>query len=226
MNILDFGAIISVAFLGSLGHCTGMCGGFVVAYSSAKVSHILSPYHRFIAHLFYNMGRISSYVFLGMGVGLVGSLFTFSRHISGYFHFAIGIVMVLMGLSLMGKIKFLTEMEFSIASKPFFKSIFSKLIHSKKYSSFYGLGVLNGFVPCGFVYFFLATAAASKSLLEGGFVMLIFGLSTMPVLLGLGFFTEMIHKNNFRGVLNKIASVIIIAYGIHMAYKGYFSIIS
>lgn len=52
------------AFLGSLGHCIGMCGGFVMAYS-AKIDTSNTSLFQFFAHLSYNLGRISSYTFLG-----------------------------------------------------------------------------------------------------------------------------------------------------------------
>ncbi len=203
-----------------------MCGGFIMAYSSVKVTPLTSSLDQFFAHLIYNLGRVSSYVLLGVIFGFFGSIFTFSAKSSGYFYFVIGIVMVLMGLSLMGKIKFLTSLESIIAFNPFFKTFFSKLIHSKSYSSFYGLGLLNGLLPCGLVYFFLASAAASGSALKGGLVMLVFGLSTIPALLGLGFLVGFLHKNNFRGIMIQIASVIIIGYGIYMSYLGYSAIIA
>ena len=125
-----------------------------MAYSSAKIAPSASSLHQFIVHLIYNIGRVSSYIVLGMLFGLFGSIFTFSAQSSGYFYFITGIIMVLMGLSLMGKIKFLTSLESSIAFNPMIKQLFSRLIHSKSYWSFYGLGMLNGFLPCGLVYFF------------------------------------------------------------------------
>ncbi|HFS82397.1 MAG TPA: sulfite exporter TauE/SafE family protein, partial [Epsilonproteobacteria bacterium] len=33
MNSIDIVSIVTVAFLGSIGHCIGMCGGIIVAYS-------------------------------------------------------------------------------------------------------------------------------------------------------------------------------------------------
>ena len=36
METISIVTIISIAFLGSFGHCVGMCGGIVIAYSSTK----------------------------------------------------------------------------------------------------------------------------------------------------------------------------------------------
>ncbi len=134
-----------------------------MAYSSAKIDPTSSSFHQFLSHFIYNVGRISAYIILGILFGALGSLFTFSAYVSGYFYFFAGIVMVLMGLSMMGKMKFLTSLESNIAFHPLIKKIFSHLIHTKTLVSFYGLGLLNGFLPCGLVYFFLATAATSGS---------------------------------------------------------------
>lgn len=209
-----------------MGHCIGMCGGFVVAYSSAKIDTSTSSFGQFFYHFIYNMGRITSYIVLGMLLGYLGSVFTFSAHSAGYFYFIVGILMVLMGLSLLGKIKFLTSLESSIAFNPAIKKIFSNLIHSKSILSFYGLGILNGFLPCGLVYFFLATAATTGSLLWGGIVMAIFGLSTMPALLGFGFIVGFLRGSNFREVMIKVAGLVIVAYGLYMSYLGYCAVIA
>lgn len=197
-----------------------------MAYSSTKIKPLSSSFEQFIAHLIYNLGRISSYVLLGLLFGFLGGMVTFSPKSAGYFYFIIGILMILMGLSLMGKMKILTSLESSIAFNPFFKSFFSKLIHSPSFGSFYGLGLLNGLLPCGLVYFFLASAAASGSALKGGFVMLVFGLSTMPALLGLGFLVGFLYQNYFREMMIKIASMVIIGYGIYISYLGYSAIIA
>ncbi len=39
MESISIISIITIAFLGSFGHCIGMCGGIVVAYSSTKIGH-------------------------------------------------------------------------------------------------------------------------------------------------------------------------------------------
>ncbi len=203
-----------------------MCGGFIVAYSSSKIDTKSSKTRQIISHMFYSLGRITSYIFIGMISGALGNVVSFSKVSMGYFYFFIGLFMVLMGLSLMGKIRFLTSLESSLATNPFVKKIFSFLIHSKSIYSFYGLGILNGFLPCGLVYFFAVSAAATGSIFWGGFTMLIFGLSTMPTLLGFGYIVGFLKGSNFREVMIKLASIVIILYGIYMSYLGYMSIMS
>ncbi len=198
-----------------------MCGGFVVAYSSAKISSNDAKITQFIYHLFYNLGRISSYVTLGAIFGFLGSEVSYSKTASGYVYFVVGILMVLMGLSLMGKIKFLSFLESSIALHPQVRRVFSALLQSKSKLSFYFLGMLNGFIPCGLVYFFLVSAVASGSIFGGILVMFIFGLSTMPSLIGFGFMLGFLKSTEWRGKMIKIASFVIILYGIYLSFLGF-----
>lgn len=198
-----------------------MCGGFVVAYTSAKINPKASVPSQLTAHLAYNIGRITSYALLGVVFGFMGSVIAFSPLVLGYLYFCVGILMVLMGLSLMGKIKFLTSLESSLASHPLVRTLFSKLIHSSSLGSFYGLGMLNGFLPCGLVYFFAVSAVATASWFWGGVVMVIFGLSTVPALLGFGYVIGFLKGGSFRELMIKIAGVMIIGYGIYMSYMGF-----
>jgi sulfite exporter TauE/SafE len=80
--------------------------------------------------------------------------------------------------------------------------------------------VLNGFLPCGLVYFFLAMAATTASWFWGGVVMLIFGLSTIPILLSFGYLIGFLKGANFREAMIKIAGIMIVGYGIYMSYIG------
>jgi len=213
-----------VAFLGSLGHCIGMCGGFVIAYSTAKIDSSMNKTKQFFAHLTYNLGRITSYMIIGAFFGLLGGILLISKTTHGTLYVLVGIFMVLMGISLSGNLKFLTTIEVSLAKFEFFRKLFSKLIHSKSLPSFFFLGMLNGFLPCGLVYFFAASAAATGSPFWGAVVMLIFGLSTMPVLFGLGTVAGFLKSSNFRNIMIKLASIVIAIYGIYMIYKGYWFI--
>lgn len=203
-----------------------MCGGFIVAYSSVKIDANTPKSRQFFSHLFYNLGRVSSYTFLGVIFGLLGSVISFSKTSTGYFYFLVGLFMILMGLSLMGKIKFLTSLESMLATNTLIKPLFSKLIHAKSFASFYGLGMLNGFLPCGLVYFFAISAAASGSAFWGAVIMLIFGLTTIPSLLSFGYIIGFLKSGNFREIMIKLASILIILYGLYMSYTGYTAVVN
>ena len=221
MDTINLLTIISIAFLGSFGHCIGMCGGIVLAYSTIKITPESSKVSKTVAHLLYNFGRVLTYTILGAIFGAIGGVATFSNTANGTLLIIAGVAMILAGLSLMGKIKFLTLIEHSISSSNFYKQSFQKILHSKSNVSFFILGMLNGLLPCGFVYFFAITAASTASPFYGALVMFIFGVSTIPAMFSLGFLSSLASATSFRNMMMSLSSVAVILYGLFTLYNGY-----
>ena len=221
MNNIDLLIILSTAFLGSVGHCIGMCGGIVVAYSSTKIDHKDSWGRQTISHLAYNFGRVTTYTMLGAVFGLLGKAIAFTPTTKGVLFVITGILMVAAGLSLLGNLKFLNSAEWSVSKNKWYQSTFRKLISSNSLSSFYLLGMLNGIIPCGLVYSFAIFAAATASPLWGAIVMATFGLATIPALFFLGTVTKFLQKGSLRGTMMKLAAMLVVFYGFYTLYKGY-----
>ena len=220
MELTDLWTIFFVALLGSIGHCIGMCGGFVVAYTTTKIGPNNSKLFQVFAHSLYSSGRIVSYMAIGAIFGYVGNAIGFSFTSKGILFIIIGILMILIGISLSGKLKFLTVIEHSLAQSKLFKKLFKSVIQSKSLSSFFFMGVLNGLIPCGLVYFFATAAVASGSAMMGAIVMLVFGLATVPALLILGMISGFVTQMSWRKNVLTLASVIIAGYGLYTGFKG------
>ncbi len=221
MENIDLILIISTAFLGSFGHCIGMCGGIVVAYSSSKIDPKSSQLTQTLSHLAYNFGRVITYTILGAIFGLIGKAVAFTPTTKGILFLLTGVLMLLAGLSLLGKLNFLNSAEFSFSKYSWFQKSFKALLTSSSYSSFFLLGVLNGLIPCGLVYSFAIMAASSASPLWGALIMATFGLSTIPALFFLGTVTKFLQKGSLREVMMKLAAFLVVAYGLFTMYKGY-----
>ena len=221
METVNILTIISIAFLGSFGHCIGMCGGIVMAYSTIKIEPQSSKVSKTIAHLLYSFGRVFTYSILGALFGALGGVVLFSNNANGILLIVAGIAMVLAGLSLMGKIKFLTLIEHSFSSSTLYKNSFKKVLNSKSNVSFFLLGMLNGLLPCGFVYFFAITAASTADPLYGALVMFIFGLSTIPAMFSVGFLASLATATSFRNMMMSLSSVAVLLYGVFTIYSGY-----
>jgi len=151
-------------------HCLGMCGPIVASFppSGGSLSVLLDPYH---------LARISVYGILGVISGLIGSLFSL-----GGLHLFAGIAFLLLlfvGLTFMLK----GTMDFGFTGHTFFKKLWGKALKTGGFTGRMTLGALNGLLPCGMVYFALATAIAWGSLGESVMFMLTFGLGTLPLLL-------------------------------------------
>jgi len=221
MNTIDWFFIISTAFLGSFGHCVGMCGGIVIAYTSTKIADKASKARQSLSHLLYSFGRITTYVVLGASFGYLGGVAVFNNTANGILWIVAGIAMVLSGLSLLGKTKFLTLIEHSFSSSNWYKESFRKLLRSQTYLSFFMLGMLNGLLPCGLVYSFGIMSASSASPLYGALIMFVFGLSTIPAMFSLGFFIGFFKQSSFRNIMIRLTAISILLYGVYTLYNGY-----
>lgn len=221
MGNIDLIIILTTAFLGSVGHCIGMCGGIVVAYSSTKIDQRTSYLEQTSAHLAYNFGRVTTYTILGAAFGFVGQVVAFTPTTKGVLFLITGMLMILAGLSLIGNLKFLNSAEWSVSKYAWYQNSFRALMSNKSYLSFYLLGLLNGIIPCGLVYSFAIFAASTADPLAGALVMATFGLATIPALFFLGFLTKILQKGSLRGTMMKLASLLVILYGVITLYKGY-----
>jgi uncharacterized protein len=60
--------VLVLGFLGSFGHCAGMCGPIAVAFSLSEQKERSLPFH-----LLLNLGRLLSYALVGVAIGGLGS---------------------------------------------------------------------------------------------------------------------------------------------------------
>ncbi|MBU0633048.1 sulfite exporter TauE/SafE family protein [bacterium] len=221
MNSIELTAIISFAFLGSIGHCIGMCGGFIMTYTMAKVKPTDSKFVQSLYHLSYNLGRVATYTVLGALFGYFGSLWEINPLVRSVMFTIAGILMVVMGLSFAGKLKFLNSIEIPISNYSWFKRMFTYQMNSGSKSSFFILGMLNGLLPCGLVYTMLVTATTTSSAFYGALVMFVFGIFTIPTLFTFAFAISLFSGQKFRSLMIQLAALTVIIFGIWTIYKAY-----
>ncbi|MDW3652030.1 MAG: sulfite exporter TauE/SafE family protein [Bacteroidia bacterium] len=174
---------LSLGFLGSL-HCVGMCGPISLALSSGSGKGKF-----WLGRLLYNLGRTTTYVLLGLLVGIFGqslSLAGFQQSLS-----------IILGISWLLILLLLPNWENRLLKLPFLRKFLlkikgglSSLIQKRSVPLMYNAGIMNGFLPCGLVYVALSGAMASNSLEESLAFMALFGLGTIPAMLALSFFSH------------------------------------
>ncbi len=181
-------SLMSAFLVGLLGggHCVGMCGGIVSAVSM----HL--PHHKtklpFL--LAYNTGRILSYTLAGTIAGLVGASSFFLQHVLPVQQVLYGIsslMLITLGLYLAGIWHGVTYLE--AAGKVIWKTLqpYSKrYIPVQNFKQAFILGILWGWLPCGLVYSVLIAAIATGNAINGGLLLLAFGLGTLPTLIAMG----------------------------------------
>jgi sulfite exporter TauE/SafE len=184
--------IFAAGFAGSF-HCIGMCGGFACAIGRDP----RGPGATLVRHLLYNVGRVSTYCFLGGLAGalgqvictregmtvplLSGPLDTGQRLLS----IVAGLLMIVMALQFFGLLPGLHRLTTGFAGSTLVMSLRS-LLGAPSRAAPLAFGVFNGLLPCPLVYAFAAQAAATAGALPGCLTMAAFGLGTFPALLLMG----------------------------------------
>lgn len=178
-----------IGLLGSL-HCVGMCGPIALALPIGKKSNT----GKFVSIITYNFGRISTYAFIGVLLGALGlgvSFFGFQQ----YFSIAMGALIIVAALSKKSFEKIFEQNQF-LANQLFkLKKGMQHFIAKRNLTAFFSMGLLNGLLPCGLVYFAVIGAITSYGVVESSLYMVVFGLGTLPAMLFIAFSPNWINEN-------------------------------
>lgn len=179
--------------LGSLSHCAGMCGPFVLSQVAARLEALpaarMSEFRRLdgAALLPYHLGRATTYTGLGALAGwAAGALAGW-----GGFRYVAGILLVVAALFLVGMaVPRLKGMLGGGGGESWWSrhvaGLARPLFASPTGWRGWLLGVALGFIPCGLLYAALAAAAASGDSLAAAMAMAAFAAGTVPVLVAVG----------------------------------------
>ncbi len=193
---LDLLLIASLGFLGSFGHCAGMCGPLSVAFSLSQKEKQSNWLSSFAFHLLLNLGRILSYGCVGAILGTVGSVAIASGQLVGIgselrqgIVIFTGLLLIWFGLGqikpdFLPKLPVLHPLQGSLHNG--LSRIMSKLSSQTQWWIPGLLGSFWGLIPCGFLYAAQIKAAQTGNLWLGATTMVCFGLGTTPVMLGVG----------------------------------------
>lgn len=181
--------LLATAFVtGLLGsaHCFGMCAGISGLFAvNINVASMKTQVPKAIA---YNVGRVLSYAVLGVAVAMIGkTMVSGIPDIAAPVRFASGVLIILVGLQLAFGWRLLSPLENAGAKlwnriAPAAKG----LVPVETTAQALGLGLIWGWLPCGLVYSVLLLAATTTDPIGGGFVMIAFGLGTMPAMIATG----------------------------------------
>ncbi len=215
MQPFELSQILSAFIIGLLGgsHCVVMCGGIVSAISLPSSN--TSP---FVRSLFYNLGRISSYTFIGALFGGIGYALGFLGDIKtiqlGLSLFS-AIILILMGLYITGWLNWLVKIE--LLGKRIWQKIEPlgrRWIPIEHHHQAYLVGAIWGWLPCGLVYSVLIWSLSAGSAINGALLMLAFGLGTLPNLLAMGWFSQTLTGLLHKQWVKQVAGLVIIAFAL------------
>lgn len=187
-NSVTHPMLFAIGLLTSL-HCVGMCGAINLSASSTR--------RRAVA---YNTGRIACYTLVGCAAGALGAAFSIDRTLLSALVLAASVVMLVAGLSIGGLVSL---PEVPCASRALARP-----------GSALAVGFFNGFMPCAPLLAMQAYAVSTGGPLEGGAAMLLFGLGTLPVMLGFGMLRSWLER--FRHIVRPAMAGLIVVLALYM----------
>jgi len=187
-----------------------MCGPLVLALPSSN---------GFLAkRLLHNAGRVVTYGLFGFIFGLAGS----GLYIAG--------LQQTVSITLGSLILLTVILPFNIKNRIMetagfnkfiilLKAGISKLYKSGSVKAVFGIGILNGFLPCGFVYVALTGAILVGDALGSTIFMIMFGLGTIPAMIALSLAGNVITLS-FRNRLKKFIPAFTLIIAILFILRG------
>lgn len=190
----------------------GMCGGFAVLANAGSKRIGLNG--RFVA---YSIGKTLSYGILGVSVGWFGAQLSDWKTGGVVLAWIAGLAMIAVAGHLLGWPLF-ARLNPPAASSGFV-SRFAVLIKKDSLTSRLGMGVLNGFLPCGLVYAAVAMALSQGSAVHGVLFMVAFGLGTIPSLWVAAQFTTLF-SGGWRVRLSRLSGWLVLVFGVYTILRG------
>jgi len=200
-------------FIGLFGsvHCVGMCGPLAFAVPSLRNNWLAVVSDKTM----YNAGRIITYTFLGLVIGFVGKQLWLSGLQQGVSILS-GLLILLAGFSRIFNMR--------LSGKKFFTSLLLPVNRLLSYALRHRaghlvVGLLNGFLPCGFVYLALVGAINTSSPVAAAQYMFWFGVGTFPLMLlatvGSGFAGPVLRRR-----INKFIPYFMVCLGCWFLLRG------
>lgn len=208
-----------VGLLGGV-HCVGMCGGIVSALSFQTGKPLAG---QGVQHLAYNTGRILTYGIAGGIVGGIGQagVFFAGRQLAPFHYLFANLMLIALGLYIMGVTRFLAPLE--RAGGVLWRKVqplSRHLLPARTVGQAFTVGIIWGWLPCGLVYSALATALTTGSTRAGAYVMLAFGLGTLPNLLLAGLMAVRLRAITGEPRVRYIGGMAIMLFGLYGGWKA------
>lgn len=200
-------------FLGSV-HCVGMCGPLALSLPGGD-----QPKWQFLAERgLYNLGRALTYTILGVAVGLAGHVVSLAGAQQGL-SIGIGSLLILTATVpwIHRHVRHLEQTPSAFLGRVM--QPIGSLYRTGGPTAMLLVGLLNGLLPCGFVYAALATAVTTGTVAHSAAFMAAFGLGTGPALLGVSVLGRLASPS-LRTRLQKLIPVGLVAVGILLILRG------
>lgn len=221
--MFDLLLMMSLGFLGSFGHCVGMCGPLTAAFSLSQKHDPPKWQKQLSFHILLNLGRLISYALVGASIGALGSILIAGGQMAGSgsalrrgIALFTGIMLIWFGIlqvqpKLLPRIPLINPLTQGIHQR--LSTGMVKLSLHTRWWTPAALGIVWGLMPCGFLYAAQIKAAETGNMWMGAATMLAFGLGTLPTMLGVGVSTSLVSADR-RSQLFRLAGWVTITVGV------------
>lgn len=197
--MLDLFLITGLGFLGSFGHCLGMCGPITVAFSLGSPTAAPPSRRQLVSfHFLLNLGRLLSYGLVGAAIGSLGSVLVAGGQMAGLgsdlrrgMALVTGSLLIWFGLAqispgLLPRLPLLHPLLQGRLHERLQRTLARFSLTQQWWWTPLLLGLVWGLIPCGFLYAAQIKAAETAHPWAGALTLLAFGLGTLPMMLGIG----------------------------------------
>lgn len=180
--------ILLIGLVAGVSTCAALVGGLVlgVATRYSTLHPELTVREKLVPHLWFHLGRVGGFAFLGGLLGLLGEKLSVSIGFTAFITLFAGGVMFFLGLQLTEIFPRLSRWSFTLPKGV--ARIFGVKQTDEKYTHRGAmiLGAATFFAPCGFTQAVQLAVIASGSAFFGALAMPLFALGTIPGLALLG----------------------------------------
>ncbi|HMA00686.1 MAG TPA: sulfite exporter TauE/SafE family protein [Steroidobacteraceae bacterium] len=211
---LSLSAAFVVGLAGSV-HCLAMCGGISGALGM-RARGASTPRRAAALTACHQTGRLCSYALAGAIVGVFSALMQgmadldyvalIARILAGLVLAAIGA-----GIALKWRPLVLERLGARLWSR---LSPLARIIPPHGAAGALLLGMLWGWLPCGFVYSMLIFAALKGGALQAAALMFVFGLGTIPAVFGAGLLSAEIGRISVARGVHAAAGWLLLVFGV------------
>lgn len=214
----SYGAAFLVGIVASVSSCLAIVGSVVIAFSEkyrakkeAFFDDAIKP------NMLFHAGRLSSFFILGGLLGAIGGGINLSGRLVAIYTLIIAFIMAILGLNILGFFPRITAL--GLCMPKMFRERWDNLRKSENSLMPFFLGIFSFFLPCGFTQSMQLIALASGSFWQGGMILFLFALGTVPALMALGITTAWTRSKNIL-VFQKVAGVLILLFAFYAFNSG------
>ncbi len=209
-------AFFTLGLLAGVSSCAALVGGLILSMSKQwnDLYSVRDSFSRRIQpHLMFNIGRLVAYGVLGALLGALGSKINLSLKFGPSLVIIISVMMIFLALQMLG---FKAFRRFQFTMPKFITKYAANESNFKgKYMPFV-MGAFTFFLPCGFTVTAQGLALISGNAIQGGLIMFLFALGTLPGLLTIGLSSaKFSHKPGLSNRFLKVAGILVLFFAIY-----------